>query len=57
MKEIQRIEGFESGDFQCIKCGGTFHLYFNGGELDRHECCEILYKTEYVRVDLVICDA
>ena len=53
-REIQRIEDFEDGDFACLKCGKKLHLYFNGGELDRRECCGMFYQTEYLRVDLVI---
>ena len=33
-REVSRIKEFDSGDTQCIRCGKTLHLYFNGGELD-----------------------
>lgn len=54
MKEIKRVEGFESGDTECIRCGRRLHLHFNGGELDREECCGLVYATESVRIDLVV---
>lgn len=56
MSEIKRIADFESGDIDCILCGKTLRLYFNGGELDRKECCGLVYQTEYARIDLVISD-
>lgn len=56
MAEIKRIEGFESGDYPCIRCGKNVRLYSNGGELDSRVCCGITYRTECVQVDLVIED-
>jgi hypothetical protein len=54
--EIKRIENFESGDTNCIKCGKVLHLWFNGGELDSVECCGLQYKTEAQQIDLVVYD-
>ena len=54
LREFARVEGFESGDTQCLRCGKTLHLYFNGGELDSVECCGMTYKTEVIRIDLVV---
>jgi hypothetical protein len=54
VKEIKRVKGFEEGDSKCIKCGKMFHLFWNGGELDRHFCCGLEYRTEHQEIDLVI---
>lgn len=53
-EEVQRVENWESGELQCLRCGATFRLYYNGGELDSHTCCGYTYRTEHVRTDLVI---
>jgi hypothetical protein len=53
-REIARVEHFDSGDTQCIRCGKTLHLYFNGGELDSVKCCGLTYMTETQRIDLVV---
>lgn len=56
-KEINRIKGFEAGNFQC-ECGENIYLYWNGGELDSEECkCGKFYRTEHQEVDLVIYDS
>lgn len=52
--EIKRIENWDSGDIECLKCGKKITLYFNGGELDGRECCGFVYETEHVQIDLVI---
>jgi hypothetical protein len=52
--EIARVQDFDSGDVQCVRCGKQLHLYLNGGELDSKECCGLMYATEYTGVDLVI---
>ena len=52
--EVARVEGFEDGDTQCLRCGKTLHLYFNGGELDIKQCCGLTYRTEAQRIDLVV---
>jgi len=52
--EIARIKNFESGDVNCIICGKVLHLYFNGGELDKVECCGLNYATQHVQTDLVV---
>lgn len=38
----------------CPKCGKHHTLYFNGGELDKVECCGIVWCTEIKAVDLVM---
>ena len=38
-REVSRIKEFDSGDTQCIRCGKTLHLHWNGGELDEKRCC------------------
>ena len=54
LKEVKRIEDFESGEYVC-SCGEEFTLYFNGGELDQHVCkCGLIYRTECQRIDLVV---
>jgi len=38
---------FTDGDVTCV-CGETFHLWWNGGELDSHRCtCGRYYFTEH----------
>lgn len=54
MTEIKRIRDWREGDIACLGCGKLIHLFFNGGELDRQDCCGFIYKTEDVQVDLVI---
>ena len=29
----------------CLRCGKSVRLKFNGGELDRAECCDLIYET------------
>lgn len=54
-EEVQRLPDWgESGDVDCLMCGKTIHLYFNGGELDQQECCGLTYRTECQQIDLVI---
>lgn len=55
--EVQRVEGFDSGTIACLRCGKRIDLFFNGGELDRKACCGLVYRTEHVRIDLVIEEA
>ena len=54
MVEVTRLADFDSGDVTCRGCGREIHLFFNGGELDRKECCGYVYRTEHFRIDLVI---
>jgi hypothetical protein len=51
---IETRLGFDSGDVQCLGCGRTITLWFNGGELDRETCCGYTYATEAVDYQLVI---
>lgn len=53
-REVSRVEDFESGDTQCIRCGKTLRLHWNGGELDEKRCCGLTYRTEVQRTDLVV---
>jgi hypothetical protein len=53
-EEIKRIENFDSGAVNCLRCGTLLYLCFNGGELDSQECCGLVYTTECQRIDLVI---
>lgn len=52
--EIMRVEGWESGDLECLDCGRRLHLWFNGGELDGAVCCGLRYSTQHVQIDLVV---
>lgn len=54
--EVHRVPDFLSGDTQCIRCGKTLHLYFNGGELDSRTCCGLEYAQESRGYDLVVRD-
>ncbi len=57
MTDIERLERhthFREGEVRCIKCGKTFWLFFNGGELDSKRCCGYLYRLEHMQVDLAI---
>lgn len=55
MKEIRRTTCEEQDPtFPCIRCGKELHLYFNGGELDRVQCCGLSYFTEHTGLDLVV---
>lgn len=54
MTEIERVEGFESGTIRCRRCSQPVTLYFNGGELDRRECCGLRYEQVITSIDLVI---
>ncbi|MCJ2530773.1 MAG: hypothetical protein LN413_00430 [Candidatus Thermoplasmatota archaeon] len=51
---VKQIPNLEQGDVKCLRCGRTFHLYFNGGELDREDCCGLTYETMHQQIDLVI---
>ena len=53
-REIKRVPHFSDGDVECLRCGKTLHLYYNGGELDFVRCCGLVYRTEHVQTDLVI---
>ena len=57
MKEIKRIENWESGEIDCLKCGKSIRLMFNGGELDYSECCGLVYKQKHRQIDLVVLGA
>lgn len=57
MNEVKRIEDFESGKFNCIKCNKEMTFWFNGGELDENECCGLTYSTEVTSIDLVVRNA
>lgn len=52
--EVEIRPGFDSGDVQCLGCGRTFHLWYNGGELDSEDCCGYTYATQAVDYQLVI---
>lgn len=52
--ELKRIENFESGLVECLRCSKPITIHFNGGELDEKECCGLVYRTEHVQIDLVI---
>ncbi len=54
MAEISRVENWTSGSVTCPRCGNTFTLYFNGGELDEVRCCGLKFYQEAIRYDLVI---
>jgi hypothetical protein len=57
VKEVHRVEGFEDGSIECIRCGRNIYLAWNGGELDSKGCrCGLEYSTEHVRTDLVVYD-
>ena len=34
-------------EFACPCCRKALHLWFNGGELDRVECCGMIYELTY----------
>lgn len=52
MEEI--VDGFSEGEVPCKGCGRTIRLFFNGGELDRKQCCGYEYETEATGYRLVI---
>lgn len=52
MREV--IPDFRSGDIPCRECRKPVTLWFNGGELDRQECCGITYYTQATGYELVI---
>ena len=54
MRELIRKTHWEEGDPECLRCCEPVPLYFNGGELDRKECCGLIYQTEHVQIDLVV---
>ena len=58
MREILRREAFQDGStaehVTCQKCGKIITLWFNGGELDRQECCGMTYRLESPIVYLVV---
>lgn len=54
MEEVRRLKDFHSGDVECVKCKREITLFWNGGELDRTDCCGYSYRTEHQGVDLVI---
>lgn len=53
-RELHREEWKRNGDVafgvSCRVCGREMALWFNGGELDRRECCGLEYRLEHVRV-------
>lgn len=53
-EEIKRVENWETGEIECLGCGKKIFLWFNGGELDRRDCCGYRYETEHKQIDLVI---
>lgn len=55
-REIERVEGVGANSIavECRRCGSERTLYFNGGELDEFRCCGLTYRTEHVRIDLVV---
>jgi hypothetical protein len=59
MIEVKRVENVPTNtawyDSKCIVCRKKFTLFFNGGELDSHDCCGHTYKLEVPRIDFVIC--
>lgn len=51
---VESEREFTDGDVVC-PCGEKFHLFWNGGELDRHQCrCGRFYRTEHRSVHLVV---
>jgi len=54
MKEIEIIPDFSSGSIKCRGCDKVVTLYFNGGELDRTECCGYEYETRATGHELII---
>ena len=40
----------------CKVCGKAIELWYNGGELDRRECCGYEYRLYYAnpRIDLAV---
>jgi hypothetical protein len=55
MSKVTVSEDFGgSGDVTCPQCGETFHLFFNGGELDWHTCrCGRSWETRHTKIQLV----
>lgn len=39
---------------ECLICKNVLTLYFNGGELDRQDCCGRVYELQHARIDYVI---
>ncbi len=57
MKELSRTEvPVGAWKCACLRCGKEIVLFFNGGELDRRECCGLIYNTEIAKMELVITD-
>jgi hypothetical protein len=54
---FRSVEGFCEGEVTCPRCGTSFRLYFNGGELDGTECCGINFRTEATGYRLVMSPA
>jgi hypothetical protein len=51
---VESEREFSEGGVTC-PCGQKFHLYWNGGELDSHECvCGRFYATEHRSTVLVV---
>ncbi len=50
--EVIPIEGAHT--LNCRNCGKNITLWFNGGELDREECCGFIYSLEHGEIHLVI---
>lgn len=52
--EILSEREFAVGDVTC-ECGRGFYLWWNGGELDEHQCeCGLFYRTEHRSTVLTI---
>ena len=54
MEEVKRIEDWSDGEVTCLGCGKQVRLWFNGGELDRQDCCGYRYETRHEKINLVI---
>ena len=51
---VDHREGWGKGKIPCVVCGKTIQLFWNGGELDRQECCGHRYYTHHAQVDLYV---
>ena len=52
--EVTRVKEFNEGKTECLVCRRVIRLYWNGGELDRVNCCGHTYRTQHMRTDLII---
>lgn len=55
--EVKRIKNIPIGEYfktNCVECGKSIELYFNGGELDYVNCCGYDYSLEHVQIDFIV---